>query len=61
LGERGNKRSDMVLYVLQTAYYGKKQRRANAGTRDIGTINSKNRIAATTYSLWTLFVSGIYV
>jgi uncharacterized membrane protein len=37
------------------------QRRANAGTRDIGTINSNKRIAATVYSLGTLFVSGIYV
>jgi hypothetical protein len=35
--------------------------RANAGTRDIGTINSNNRIGATMYSLGTLFVSGIYV
>jgi hypothetical protein len=38
-----------------------KHSRANAGTRDIGTINSNNRIAATIYSLGTLFVSGIYV
>jgi hypothetical protein len=30
-------------------------------TRDIGTINSNNRIAATMYSLGALFVSGIYV
>jgi hypothetical protein len=35
--------------------------RANAGTGDIGTINSKDRIAATMYSLGTWFVSGIYV
>jgi hypothetical protein len=28
---------------------------------NIGTINSNNRIAATMYSLGTLFVSGIYV
>jgi hypothetical protein len=34
---------------------------ANAGTRDVGTINSNKRIAATMYSLGTLFVSGIYV
>jgi hypothetical protein len=33
----------------------------NAGTREIGTINSNNRIAATMHSLGTLFVSGIYV
>jgi hypothetical protein len=38
-----------------------KHSRPNAGTRDIGTINSNNRIAATVYSLGTLFVSGIYV
>jgi hypothetical protein len=36
-----------------------KHSRANAGTRDIGTINSNNRIAATVYSLGILFVSGI--
>jgi hypothetical protein len=35
--------------------------KANAGTRDIGTINSNKRIAATMYSLGILFVSGIYV
>jgi hypothetical protein len=34
---------------------------ANAGTRDIGTVNSNDRIAATMYSLGTWFVSGIYV
>jgi hypothetical protein len=34
---------------------------AKAGTRDIGTINGNNSIAATMYSLGTLFVSGIYV
>jgi hypothetical protein len=28
---------------------------------DIGTMNSNKRIAATAYSLGTLFVSGIYV
>jgi uncharacterized protein YlxP (DUF503 family) len=39
----------------------KKQRRANARIRDIGTMDSNNRIAATMYSLGTLFVSGIYV
>jgi hypothetical protein len=38
-----------------------KHSRANAGTRDIGTINSTNLIAATMYSLGILFVSGIYV
>jgi hypothetical protein len=38
-----------------------KHSRANAGTRDIGTINSNNGIAAIMYSLGTLFVSGIYV
>jgi hypothetical protein len=38
-----------------------KQCRVNAGTRDIGTINSNNRIAATVYSLGVLVASGIYV
>jgi hypothetical protein len=38
-----------------------KCKRANAGTRDKGTINSNGRIAATMYSLGTYFVSGIYV
>jgi hypothetical protein len=33
----------------------------NNDTRDIDTINSNNRIAATMYSLGTSFVSGIYV
>jgi hypothetical protein len=34
---------------------------ANAGTGDIGTINSNDRIAATVYSPGKWFVSGIYV
>ena len=34
---------------------------ANAGTGDIDTINSNDRIADTVYSLGTWFVSGIYV
>jgi hypothetical protein len=38
-----------------------KYNRVKAGTSDIGTINSNDRIAATMYSLGTLFVSGIYV
>ena len=33
----------------------------NARTRDRGTINNKDRIAATMYPLETWFVSGIYV
>jgi hypothetical protein len=33
----------------------------NTGTSDMGTINCSDRIAATLYSLVTLFVSGIYV
>ena len=37
-----------------------KHKRANAGTRDRGTIND-DRIAATMYSLETWFVSGICV
>jgi hypothetical protein len=39
----------------------KKYIRVNAGTSDMGTINSSDRIAGTLYSLGTLFVSGIYV
>jgi hypothetical protein len=35
--------------------------RANAGTRNRGTINNKDRIAATMYPLGTWFVSGICV
>jgi hypothetical protein len=35
--------------------------KVNAGTSDMGTINSSERIAATLYSLGTLFISGIYV
>jgi hypothetical protein len=38
-----------------------KYNRANAGTGDIGTINSNDRIATTMCSLGTWFVSGIYV
>jgi hypothetical protein len=34
--------------------------RVNTGTSDMGTINTSDRIAATLYSLGTLFVSGIY-
>ena len=39
----------------------KKYNSANAGTSDIDTINSNDRIAETLYSLGTWFVSGIYV
>jgi hypothetical protein len=35
--------------------------KANAGTGDIGIINSNDRIAATAFSLGTWFVSGIYL
>jgi hypothetical protein len=35
--------------------------RAKAGASDMGTINSSDRIAATMYCLWELFVSGICV
>ena len=35
--------------------------RANAGTSDIDTINSNDRIAETLYSLETWFVSGMYI
>ena len=38
-----------------------KNKRANAGTRHRGTINNKDRIAATMYPLGTWFVSGIFV
>jgi len=38
-----------------------KNKRANAGTRHRGTINNKDRIAATMYPLETWFVSGICV
>ena len=36
-----------------------KYNRFNAGTNDISTMNSNNKIAATLYSLGTSFVSGI--
>jgi hypothetical protein len=39
----------------------KKYIRVNAGTSDMGTINSSDRIAATLYFLGKLFVSGIWV
>jgi hypothetical protein len=39
----------------------KKNKRANAGTRDRGTTKKQDRIAATMYSLGTWFVSGICV
>jgi hypothetical protein len=35
--------------------------RVNAGTSDMGTINSNDRMAVTLYCLGTGFVSGIYV
>ena len=38
-----------------------KNKRANAGTRHRGTINNKDRIAATMYPLGTWFVPGICV
>jgi len=38
-----------------------KEQRANAGTRNRGTINNKERMAATMYPLGTWFVSGICV
>ena len=46
-------------WALHT-YFGK-NKRANAGTRDTGTINNKDRIVATMYPLRTWFVSGIYL
>jgi len=49
--------------ILSTSHILRKVKfnRANAGTRDVATINSNERIAATLYSLGTWFVSGIYV
>jgi hypothetical protein len=38
-----------------------KTQKSQSETRDIGTMNSNKRIAATVYSLGTLFVSGISV
>jgi hypothetical protein len=46
-----------ILRKLLTEKYN----RANAGTGDIGTINSNDRIAATMCSLGTWFVSGIRI
>jgi hypothetical protein len=51
--------------ILRTAHIlrkvlTQKHSRANAGTRDIATINSNNRIAATMYSLGTLFQEYMY-
>jgi hypothetical protein len=46
-----------ILRKVLTSNYN----RVKAGSSVIGTINSNNRIAATMYSLGTLFVSGIYV
>jgi hypothetical protein len=47
------------MYCRQ--HFTEKYNRANAGTGDIGSINSNDRIAATVCSLGTWFVSGIYV
>jgi hypothetical protein len=58
LDKRKNKRSDMVLYVLQSAIL-QRYNGVNAGTSDILTMNSNTRIAATQCSLGTWFVSGI--
>ena len=41
--------------------YSYKDKRAKAGTMNRGTINNKDRIAATIYPLGTWFVSGIRV
>jgi len=38
-----------------------KYKKANTGTRDRGTINSNDEMAATVYALRTWFVSGICV
>ena len=47
-------------YRALHTYFGK-YNSANAGTSDIDTINSNDRIAETLYSLGTWFGSGIYV
>jgi Na+/melibiose symporter-like transporter len=51
----------IIIIIVLRKVLTLKHNRANAETRDIGTINNNNRIAATMYSLGTLFVSGIYV
>ena len=47
-------------YWAVHTYFGK-CKRVNTGTRDIGTVNSNDGIAAKMYSLGTCFVSGICV
>jgi hypothetical protein len=42
----------MIIIIIMYKYI-----RVNAGASDMGTINSSDRIAATLYCLWTLFVS----
>jgi hypothetical protein len=49
-----------TAHILRKALT-RKYNRANAGTGDIGTINSNDRTAATMYSLGTWFVLGVYV
>jgi hypothetical protein len=45
-------------YYASQPPYNNNNNKANAGTGDIGTVNSNDRIAATVYSLGTWFVSG---
>jgi hypothetical protein len=51
---RGRKKIIIIIIIKE-----QKNKRANAGTRNRGTINNKDRIAATMYPLGTWFVSGM--
>ena len=56
----------IIIIILGTAHIlrkvlTQKNKRANAGTRNRGTINNKDRIAVTMYPLGTWFVWGICV
>ena len=51
----------IIIIIILRKVLTEKDKRANVGTRDRGTINNKERIAATMYPLGTWFVSGIYV
>jgi len=56
----------IIIIILGTAHIlpkvlTQKNKRANAGSRNRGAINNKDRIAATMYPLGTWFVLGICV
>jgi len=51
----------IIIIIILRKVLTEKDKRANVGTRDRGTINNKDRIAATVDPLGTWFVSGIYV